>query len=138
GRGADGRSDSGGGGNRWTDAADAGAHLARAAGGSAVDCGVFEQVRRGGGSGAAGAGGAGGTGVAEDVSVSRGHDSGDQGIGAEGPGRRREVGEVDPGADGRGGQAHTLAAAGSGQAVCDADRGYFFDFRARDGGDGTD
>ena len=71
------------------------------------------------------------------VPVSRGHDSGDPGIGAEGAGRGCEVGEVDIGVDGSGGQEHSAAAAGCGQAVCDADRGYIFDFGTRDGGDGT-
>ena len=44
--------------------------------------------------------------------------------------------EVDSGIDGSGGQAHSAAAAGSGQAVRDADRGYFLDLGARHGGDG--
>ena len=52
--------------------------------------------------------------VAEDVSISRRHDSGDQGLGAKGAGRRCEVGSVDIGIDGSGGQAHTAAATGSG------------------------
>jgi len=54
--------------------ADAGAHIAGAAGGRAVDRGVHEQVRRGGRSGIAGAGGIGSAGVAEAVPVSLGHD----------------------------------------------------------------
>ena len=43
------------------------------------DCGVPEQVRRGGRSGVAGTGGAGSARIAEDVSISRRHDSGDRG-----------------------------------------------------------
>ena len=70
GRGADGRSDPGGGGDRRADAADAGTHSAGAAGGRAVDRGVHEQVRRGGRSGTAGTGGTGSTRTAEAVSVS--------------------------------------------------------------------
>ena len=76
-RGADGRGDSGGGGDRRADAADAGAHSAGAAGGRAVHRGVSEQVRRGGRSGVAGAGGAGSARAAEELSVSGRHDSGD-------------------------------------------------------------
>ena len=55
------------------------------------------------------------------LSVSGRHDSGGEGLGAEGTGRRREVGEVDLGIDGSGGQAHSAAAAGSGPTVRDAD-----------------
>ena len=51
--------------------------------------------------------------------------------------RGREVGKADRRADGSGGQVHSAAGAGCGQTVCDADRGYFLDFRTRDGGDGT-
>ena len=55
------------------------------------------------------------------LSISRRHDSGGEGIGAEGTRRRCEVGEVDSGIDGSGGQAHTAAAARSGSSVRDAD-----------------
>ena len=71
------------------------------------------------------------------LSVSGRHDSGDSRLGAEGAGRRCEVGEVDSGVDGSGGQEHAAAAAGCGQAVRDADRRYFLDFGPRHGGDGT-
>ena len=64
--------------------------------------------------------------------------AGDPRIGAEGAGRRCEVGEVDSGTDGSGGQEHSAAGAGNRQAVRDADRRYFFDFWPRHGGDGTD
>ncbi len=70
------------------------------------------------------------------VSVSRGHGAGDSRVGAEGARGRCEVGEVGAGIDGRGGQERAAAAAGRGQAVCDADRGYIFDLGPRDGGDG--
>ena len=42
------------------------------------------------------------------------------------------------GADGRGGQLHSAAAAGDGPAVFDADRGCVLDLRARHGGDRAD
>ena len=61
-----------------------------------------------------------------------------RGLGAGGAERGREVGEDDLGVDGGGGQERAVAAAGYGQAVRDADRGYFFDLGARDGGDGAD
>ena len=41
------------------------------------------------------------------------------------------------GVDGGGGQERAVAAAGCGQAVRDADRGYFFDLGTRHGGDGA-
>ncbi len=53
-------------------------------------------------------------------------------------GDRGELGEqVDPEADGGGGQLHSAAGAGRGQAVFDAGGGRVFDQRARDGGDGA-
>ena len=112
GRGADGRRDSGGGGDGRADAADAGAHFAGAAGGRAVHRGVHEQVRRGGRSGVAGAGGAGSARIAEEVPVSRRHDSGDSRLGAGRAERRSEVGEVDRRVDGRGGQEHSACRSG--------------------------
>ena len=45
---------------------------------------------------------------------------------------------VGVGADGRGGQLHSAAAAGDGPAVFDADRGRVLDLRARHGGDRAD
>ena len=67
GGGPDGRGDSGGGGDRWADAADARAHSAGASGGGAVAGGVPEQGGHGGRRGAAGPGGAGGAGAADVV-----------------------------------------------------------------------
>ena len=70
------------------------------------------------------------------LSVPGRHDSGGSRIGAQGARRRREVGEVGAGSDGRGGQEHPAAAARRGQAVRDADRRYFLDLGPRHGGDG--
>ena len=61
--------------------------------------------------------------------------AGDSRLGAGRAERRREVGEDDPGVDGGGGQEHAVAAAGCGQAVRHADRGYFLDLGTRHGGD---
>src|ERR1700739_2154346 len=70
-------------------------YFAGAAGGRSGHRGVFEQVRHGGRRGVAGAGGAGSSGTIEELSVSGGCDSGDQGIGAAGAERRRPVGKDD-------------------------------------------
>ena len=54
-------------------------------------------------------------------------------------GEASELGEgVDSEADGGGGQLHTAACAGRGEAVHHAGGGRIFDQRARDGGDGAD
>src|SRR5713226_10161391 len=66
-------------------------------------------------------GGVGSARAAEDLSVSGRHGAGGARVGAEGAGRGCEVGEVDPGTDGSGGQERAAAAAGCGQAVRDAD-----------------
>ena len=50
--------------------------------------------------------------LAEELSISWRHAAGDSRIGFEGPGRRCEVGEVDSGIDGSGGQEHPAAGAG--------------------------
>src|SRR5437773_11591081 len=91
-------------------------------------------MRHGGRRGTFGAGGAGSSGTAEELPVSRGHDTGDKGIGIAGVEWGREVGKDDRRADGSGGQERAVAGAGRGQAVRDADRGYFFDFRTGDVG----
>ena len=53
-------------------------------------------------------------------------------------GRDDEIGhEVDPGADGGGGQLHPAAGAPEGPAVPDADRGRVLDLGPRHGGDGA-
>ena len=103
------------------DAADAGARAAGAAGGRAVPGGGAEQGGRGRRPGAAGPGGAGSAGSAEDLRVPgrrRAGGAGERAEGAErGPGGRGEH----PEADGRAGHVCAAAAAGSGQAVPDAD-----------------
>src|SRR5205823_5760025 len=139
GGGADGRGDPRGGGERWADAADAGARVAGAAGERAVPGGVHEQGGHGGRPGDPGPGGAGGAGVAEEVSVSGGRHTGGAGqrAGGDGEAGGRDGGEVHLGVDGGGGQLHSDAGAGGGQAVPDADRGHLHDHGARDGGDGT-
>ena len=138
--GADGRRDPGGGGDRRSDAADAGAHPAGASGGRAVHRGVHEQGGHGGRSGAAGPGGAGGSGAAVEVRVPRGRHSGDSRQRAEGA-ERTEPGprgrEVHLGADGGGGHVHSDAGARDGQAVPDAGGGRVLDHGSRDGGDGS-
>ena len=70
-RGADGRRDSGGGGDGRSHAADARAHSAGAPGGRAVHRGGAEQSGHGGRSGAARAGRAGSSRAADELSVSR-------------------------------------------------------------------
>src|SRR5206468_2103776 len=114
-----------------TDAADARAHSAGAAGGSAVDRGGAEQGGRGGRSGAARAGRDGGAGPVEELQVPGRRDSGSADLGSEGDERGGGGGEGDPEADGGGGPLHTASAAPAGQAVPDADRGYFLDLRPR-------
>ena len=119
------------------DAADAGARAAGAAGGRAVPGGGAEQGGRGGRPGAAGPGGAGGAGPAEDVWVPGRRRAGGAGERAGGVERGRGGGGEHPEADGGAGQLRAAAAAGSGQAVPDADRGRVLDLGARDGGDGA-
>ena len=113
GRGADGRSDSGGVGGGRTDAADARAHSAGAPGGRAVHRGVPEQGGHGGRRGAAGAGGDGGARAAVEVRLSRGHDADREGQCAEGAGRRseRDRGALGDQAGGGDGQVHPGAGA---------------------------
>ena len=107
--------DSGGFGGRRTDAADAGAHPAGAAGHGAGDRGLFEQVRPGGRPGDSGAGGIGSPGASEQVRVPRGHDADHSGIGDEGDGRpERARGQADLGSGGGDGLVHSGAVAGSG------------------------
>ena len=132
GRGPDGRVDAGGVGGRRADAADAGAHPAGAAGERAGHRGLHEQVRPGGRPGDPGPGGAGGAGASDEVRVPRGHDAdhprlGDGGAGGSvGRGRQADLGA------GQGpGHVHSGAAAGSGQAVPDVDRGRLHDHGPR-------
>ena len=84
--GADGRGDPGGERGGWADAADAGAHSAGAAGGSAVHHRLPEQGGHGRRQGAAGAGRAGGAGAAVQVRVSWGQDADRDWFGEDGPG----------------------------------------------------
>src|SRR5262249_50928266 len=103
----------------------------------AVPGGVHEQGRYGGRRRDLGPGGAGGAGAVEEVSVPGGRGAGGAGVGVagerepDGP----EGGGADLEADGGGGKLYSDAAAASGQAVSDADRGHFLDHGARDGGD---
>ena len=53
---------------------------------------------------------------------------------SESSGRRREVGEVDPGTDGSSRQEHSVAGARRRQAVRDANRRHLLDLRPRHGG----
>src|SRR5262249_21235368 len=117
-------------------AADAGAHFAGSTGGGAFHRGGDEQSGCGGRSGAVGSGGVGSSGIAEDLQVSWGRFAGGAGECAGSDQRGSEVGEGVGRADGAGGQVHTVAAAGSRQAVFDAGGGHFFDFGTRDGGHG--
>ena len=139
GGGADGRGDSGGGGHRRADAADAGAHFVGAPGGGAGDGGVHEQGGHGGRPGVAGSGGVGGAGAAVEVRVSGGRHSDHPGQCAQGVGRGHggAGGAGDHEVDGGGGQLHSAAGAGVGQAVFDAGGGRVHDQRARDGGHGA-
>ncbi len=59
--------------------------------------------------------------LAEDLSISGRHSSGDSRLGAESAGGRSEVGEDDSGIDGSGGQEHSAAGTRYREAVCDAD-----------------
>src|SRR5262249_45976512 len=138
--GADGRGDIGGGGERWADAADAGAHFVGAAGGGAVHRGVHEQGGHGGRSGVVGFGGAGSAGVVVEVPVSWGRHSDHTGFGAEGA-ERAELGswgrEVHIRVDERGGHVRADAEARHREGVFDAGGRCVFDIGSWDGGDGT-
>src|SRR5207247_4002124 len=138
GGGADGRGDPGGVGRGWADAADAGAHLAGAAGERAGDRRVPEQVRPGGRRGAVGPGGAGGAGAPEQVRVSGGRHPGDPGVGLEGDRRGQGVGGEGGRAVGGAGQEHSDPEAGDREAVPDAGGGRVFDHGPADGGNGTE
>ncbi len=108
-RGADGWGDSGGGGYRRSDAADARARAAGAAGGGAVHRGGAEQSGHGGRPGAAGTGGAGSARAAVEVPVSGRRSAGGAGERAGGVERRREVGKDGGRADGEGGRVRADA-----------------------------
>src|SRR5262249_16972949 len=139
GGGADGRGDSRGGGERWADAADAGARVVGAAGECAEPGGVHEQGGHGGRPGDFGFGGVGGAGVVEEVSISGGRDPGGarECAGGDGEADGRGGGEVHLGVDGGGGQLHSDAAAAGGQAGPDGDRGQINDHWGGGGGDGA-
>src|SRR5207245_62422 len=139
GGGADGWGGAGGECGGRADAADARAHSVGAPGGGALHRGVSEQGGQGGRQGAVGPGGAGGAGAVGEVRVSGGQDSGDCGGGDEGAGGGHisAGGAGDHEAAGRGGQLHSDAGAGGGQAVFDADRGRLYNQRAGHGGDGA-
>ncbi len=110
-RGADGRRDPGGGGDRRPDAADQGARAAGPPGRRAVHRGVPEQVRRGGRRGADRPGGDGSSRTSVEVPVPGRRRAGDSRLGAGRTERRGAVGSQDRRADGGGGQERSAAAA---------------------------
>src|SRR5207244_12956424 len=103
------------------------------------DRGVVDEDDKGRRQVAVGPGGVGGAGAIGEVRVAGGQDAGDWGGGDEGAGG----GQIPGGGAGdheaarRGGQLHSDAGAGGGQAVFDADRGCVYDQRAGHGGDGA-
>ena len=110
-RGADGRRDPGGGGDRRSDAADQRARAAGAPGWRSLRGGVPEQVRCGGRSGADRPGGDGSPRAADQVPVPGRRSAGDSRLGAGRAERRSAVGSQDRRADGSGGQERTAAGA---------------------------